>query len=749
MRTKFLAFATLAFMLASCTVEVMQQSLADKSITVTADVEKLMTRAGYEGTSVLPETFYLSLDQSNDKYDYTDMLMTKSPESNIYTPAGNLFWAGSADATVTAATFSLTGAQELSVATDQSTADDLKNSDHLFMAARSVTPSADGIAVEFSHLMSKVFITITLSEEFEEEENPITAIAVKGTVPTRSYTAGSGWSSVSATAADIIPLESVYTAPTLAQPKATVEYEVILVPQEVAARGFVVSFSIGARKFKWTAPANIVLESGCQYTLGISAGKNKVTMDATNVKDWNFIDLEGGDAEEVEEEDEPVTPPTTADTYTVNGVSFTMIAVEGGTFTMGSPDSDSDADSNEKPAHQVTLSSFSIGEAEVTQELWQAVMGSNPSNFTGDLQHPVEQVSWNDCQDFIAALNELTGATFRLPTEAEWEYAARGGNASEGYKYSGSNTIDDVAWCSDNSSAATHAVKSKQANELGIYDMSGNVWEWCADWFSDSYYASSPENNPTGPSSGSQRVLRGGCWGDDANNCRVARRVSNDLDIKGGINGLRLAMSCGEENPVTPPTNAPADVEAVDLGLSVKWASCNVGATSPEEYGDYFAWGETEEKTDYSWSTYKWCNGSYNTLTKYCTNSSYGTVDRNTDLDSEDDVAHVKWGGSWRMPTGAEMNQLHNNCTWTWTTVNSVNGYRVTGPNGNSIFLPAAGYCDGEDVYDRGSRGFYWTPELFSYDSKYAYYLDLNDGLSEGWGDIYRCYGLSVRPVTE
>lgn len=245
-------------------------------------------------------------------------------------------------------------------------------------------------------------------------------------------------------------------------------------------------------------------------------------------------------------EDEPVTPPVIppaeAGTYTVNGVSFTMIAVEGGTFTMGSPDSDSDAYSDEKPVHKVTLSSFAIGETEVTQELWQAVMGSNPSNFTGDLQRPVECVSWNDCQTFITKLNELTGATFRLPTEAEWEYAARGGNVSEGYKYSGSNTFGDVAWYYDNSFDGTKAVKTKQPNELGIYDMSGNVWEWCADWFDSSYYASSPKNNPTGPSSGSNRVLRGGSWHYYARYCRVACRDYYDPDYGSSSYGLRLAQ---------------------------------------------------------------------------------------------------------------------------------------------------------------------------------------------------------------
>lgn len=227
-------------------------------------------------------------------------------------------------------------------------------------------------------------------------------------------------------------------------------------------------------------------------------------------------------------------------TYTVNGVSFTMIAVKGGTFMMGASDNDKDADKNQKPAHQVTLSDYAIGETEVTQELWQAVMGNNPAlNKKGGLQCPVEQVSWKDCQVFINKLNELTGETFRLPTEAEWEFAARGGNMSKGYIYSGSNTLDDVAWYRENALKRAQPVKLKKDNELGIYDMSGNVYEWCADRYGD--YPSSSQTNPTGPSSGSYRVLRGGSWGDNARYCRVADRISYYLGIRGGYIGLRLA----------------------------------------------------------------------------------------------------------------------------------------------------------------------------------------------------------------
>ena len=150
----------------------------------------------------------------------------------------------------------------------------------------------------------------------------------------------------------------------------------------------------------------------------------------------------------------------------------------------------------------------------------------------------------------------------------------------------------------------------------------------------------------------------------------------------------------------------PNGYEYVELGLpsGIKWATCNIGATKPEEYGGYYAWGETEEKSYYDWDTYKWCNGTYNSLTKYCTDSGSGRVDNKTVLDPEDDVAHIKWGGSWRMPTRDEIKELNDNCTWQWTTLNGVNGYRVTGPNGNSIFLPAAGYCYGTELSCRGER---------------------------------------------
>ncbi len=231
--------------------------------------------------------------------------------------------------------------------------------------------------------------------------------------------------------------------------------------------------------------------------------------------------------------------PDNDEIYTVGGVSFKMIKVEGGAFTMGATsEQGSDVYDDEFPTHQVTLSDYAIGETEVTQALWQAVMGSNPSYSTGNMQRPVECVTWDECQAFISKLNALTGEHFCLPTEAEWEYAARGGCESKGYKYSGSNTLSDVAWYENNSPDGTHAVKTKQPNELGIYDMSGNVYEWCSDWFGS--YHSYSQTNPTGPSSGSNRALRGGSWSSEAEACRVAYRGYDSPENWGNNGGLRL-----------------------------------------------------------------------------------------------------------------------------------------------------------------------------------------------------------------
>lgn len=229
--------------------------------------------------------------------------------------------------------------------------------------------------------------------------------------------------------------------------------------------------------------------------------------------------------------------------FTANGVSFTMVYVEPGSFQMGSTTGASD----EKPVHSVTISKgYYIGETEVTQALWKAVTGNSPttSRFAwsttyglGD-NYPAYYISYEDVQSFITKLNSLTGAQFRMPTEAEWEFAARGGNKSKGYIYSGSNTVGDVAWYTENSGSKAHAVKTKAANELGIYDMSGNVWEWCSDWYGS--YSSSSVTDPTGPASGSCRVQRGGSWN---NSCRSAYRGLNVPTVRSSYLGVRLACS--------------------------------------------------------------------------------------------------------------------------------------------------------------------------------------------------------------
>ena len=227
-------------------------------------------------------------------------------------------------------------------------------------------------------------------------------------------------------------------------------------------------------------------------------------------------------------------------TFYANGVSFEMVEVRGGTFRMGATsEQGSDAYDGEKPVHSVTLSGYYIGKTEVTQALWKAVMGSNPSEFKGD-DLPVERVSWYDCQEFIRELNALTGQNFRLPTEAEWEFACRGGNNSRGYKYSGSNYIDNVAWYDGNSEDKTHPVATKLPNELGLYDMSGNVWEWCSDW--NGKYSSGAQTNPKGPYDGSYRVIRGGSWIFSVGYCRSSRRYNDIPMYRNYCFGLRLAL---------------------------------------------------------------------------------------------------------------------------------------------------------------------------------------------------------------
>ncbi len=284
--------------------------------------------------------------------------------------------------------------------------------------------------------------------------------------------------------------------------------------------------------------------------LSASAQNNDYNM-VIELNNGNFVRLDANDVKYIKFEEKAATA---LQTFTVNGVSFKMVKVAGGTFLMGATEEQgSDAYSSEKPVHSVSLSDFSIGETEVTQALWYAVMGEKPtsgggqwaSNYGLGDDFPAYYVSWNDCQTFIQTLNTLTVQSFRLPTEAEWEYAARGGNLSQGFKYAGSNTLTDVGWfwgniSSGESGYGTQPVATKAPNELGLYDMSGNVYEWCSDRFGS--YESDTQNNPVGPSSGSDRVIRSGSWLHGSQYSRVSFR-SNYQPSSGYFNlGLRLAL---------------------------------------------------------------------------------------------------------------------------------------------------------------------------------------------------------------
>lgn len=263
-------------------------------------------------------------------------------------------------------------------------------------------------------------------------------------------------------------------------------------------------------------------------TMMLSCDKEKLTI-TNGVKDKDDTALV-----------DDTVPVDDIETFTVEGVTFRMVKVEGGTFQMGL----SYVGENCDPVHDVTLSSYYIGETEVTWGLWTAVMGSNHQYYDLDDNCPVGGVSWDDCQEFIRKLNQLTGRTFSLPTEAQWEFAARGGNKSCGYEFSGSHIIDDVAWYYDNSSGHTHPVGTRQANELGLYDMSGNVREWCRDWYGE--YSSSPQTDPTGASTGKDRVLRGGGYYsgyyNDAYECRSIDRERTEPDDYHVTYGFRLVL---------------------------------------------------------------------------------------------------------------------------------------------------------------------------------------------------------------
>lgn len=504
---------------------------------------------------------------------------------------------------------------------------------------------------------------------------------------------------------------------------------------------------------------------------------------------------------------------------------------------MGAPADDQEV-ADAKPAHKVTLSDFYISEYEVSQHVWVAVMGDNPSTYVSTepsnrfIEVPVMDVSWEDCQVFIKRLNELTGCHFRLPTEAEWEFAARGGNKSRGYRYSGSNDYSSIAaQRNEESPRLIGPAMSRRSNELGIYDMTGNVEEWCQDWYGP--YGKAALVNPKGPSSGAERVLRGGSfylgdprmrvW-DRSHASAESRSPRIGLRLVCDVSGLKIRVSeltldrqslqleIGEEASLkvhaypeyadkpsvtwsssdesvvkvispgkmrgiknglaTITVSTPNHVEAkcevtvfsyiepqqVDLGLSVKWGTFNLGASRQEECGRYFAWGETEEKEDYTSKTYRWYTGERadRGLTKYCSYSRdgyEGFKDDKITLDLKDDAAYILLDGKWRMPTKAEVDELMENCTWEWSSLNGVRGYTITsnipGYTNRSIFIPAAGYMSEDNTYRAGTDGHYWCSELYNreYGSDFVYSLRFHEYLTTN-GPEDRSRGLPIRPVT-
>lgn len=427
--------------------------------------------------------------------------------------------------------------------------------------------------------------------------------------------------------------------------------------------------------------------------------------------------------------------------FTVNGVSFKMIAVQGGTFMMGK-------EGVSEPVHQVTLDDYKIGETEVTQELWQAVMGENPSRFNDDLSRPVEQITYSAARVFAFRLSELTGVNFRLPTEAEWEFAARerGGDLT----YSGSDCPGDVAWYIDNCATSTQPVKTRAANALGIFDMSGNAWEIVSDGWGD--YPSEPQNNPRGSAGVANIVLRGGGFGNEEATCYPSWRTTIRFDALAPDVGLRLACGGPEYKP-----------EMVDLGLpsGLKWASFDLGASRPSEVGWYFAWGETSLKRIFNYENYKYIQEG---ATNYLFFTKYTLPDGNTDgiwyqngvfvgdnkkiLDFEDDAARQLWGEGWRTPSPADWQELFDQCTW--EHIDDYDGFwgkKVTGPNGNSIFLPYSYFADasGNHAYLSYTEAWYLTSSLSEYSNQIR-----NAWISSDVAQIVnndRYLGLTIRPV--
>lgn len=307
-------------------------------------------------------------------------------------------------------------------------------------------------------------------------------------------------------------------------------------PAKPAPQPAAVNTEADDRAFEKAKSRNTV-ESYQDYLDVFPNGRHKATSEAAMAALKNKKETVGPTSTQEKPKSDPIRPSTTA--LPDDGLVF----VKGGTFTMGCTSEQKDCGNDEKPTHTVTLDDFYIGKYEVTQKLWQQVMGNNPSTASKECPEcPVETVSWNEVQDFLKKLNaQNPGRQYRLPTEAEWEYAARGGSPSEGYLYAGSNDIGMVAWHTNNSGKKTQPVGKRKGNELGLYDMSGNVNEWCSDWYGT--YTSDSQTNPAGPASGTSRVIRGGSWDFYPQYCRVAIRYYDAPGVRSSVLGFRLART--------------------------------------------------------------------------------------------------------------------------------------------------------------------------------------------------------------
>ncbi len=418
---------------------------------------------------------------------------------------------------------------------------------------------------------------------------------------------------------------------------------------------------------------------------------------------------------------------------------YKVCPVQGDIFVMGDSDEETLL---VRPVHRVSLSSYSIGQTEVTRELWDAVMGTYTS-FAEEENIPITNVSWDECQEFINKLNQLTGRTFRLATEAEWEFAARGGNKTKGYIYSGSNILEEVGWYSTNAETL-QPIAGKKSNELGLYDMSGNVAEWCYDNYGA--YSKANQTNPQGATAKTYRVVRGGSYKKNSGRCSVTYRESYKPTDKAEDLGFRIVLSSNTNDAKVFPTYNVNGHEYVDLGLpsGVVWATCNLGAHNPEEFGDLYAWGELSPKDSYTWDNYKW-GGSIDEEPR-----KYNSTDYLHYLELCDDAANVKLGGDWRIPTYQEWQELIDACTAgrEWIGGNDY-AYTLTNiKNGESLLFPLPIENDPSAYYKL--EGLYWASETMWgwFQPAHCLYIYYTGSSMRAYIDYRaRCLGGSIRPV--